>query len=132
MQRLTAIASAFIFAAGMSALAEEADTPVAVGARLSQDANGAELSFDLSRPVDPRVYALRSPNRIVVDLPEVNFQIDRSLGRAGAGKAAAIVKAFRFGLLAPHSRVSSSISDDRLARAASNRSQSSMGPWPPG
>ncbi len=99
MQRLTAIASAFIFAAGMSALAEEADTPVAVGARLSQDANGAELSFDLSRPVDPRVYALRSPNRIVVDLPEVNFQI---IGRAGAGKAAAIVKAFRFGLLAPH------------------------------
>ena len=102
MQRLTAIASAFIFAAGMSALAEEADTPVAVGARLSQDANGAELSFDLSRPVDPRVYALRSPDRIVVDLPEVNFQIDRSLGRAGAGNAAAIVKAFRFGLLAPH------------------------------
>ncbi len=86
MQRLTAIASAFIFAAGMSALAEEADTPVAVGARLSQDANGAELSFDLSRPVDPRVYALRSPDRIVVDLPEVNFQIIVRSGAPGPEK----------------------------------------------
>ena len=102
MQRLTAIASAFIFASGLSALADEAVTPVAVGARLSQDTNGAELSFDLSRPVNPRLYALRSPDRIVVDLPEVNFQLDRSLGRAETGNAATIVKAFRFGLLAPH------------------------------
>ena len=102
MQRLIAIASAFILAAGLPALADEAVTPVAVGARLSQDANGAELSFDLSRPVIPRVYALASPDRIIVDLPEVNFQLDPWHERAGAGNAAAIVKAFRFGLLAPH------------------------------
>jgi N-acetylmuramoyl-L-alanine amidase len=102
MQRLSAIASAFIFSSGLSALAEDAVTPVAVGARLSQDTNGAELSFDLSRPVNPRAYALTSPDRIVVDLPEVNFRLDPSLGRIGTGNAAAIVKAFRFGLLAPH------------------------------
>ncbi|HKN30508.1 MAG TPA: N-acetylmuramoyl-L-alanine amidase [Roseiarcus sp.] len=102
MQRLTGIASAFIVASALSALAEDSVTPVAVGARLSQDMNGAELSFDLSRPVNPRVYALASPDRIVVDLPEVNFQLDRSLGRVGTGDVAAIVKAFRFGLLAPH------------------------------
>jgi N-acetylmuramoyl-L-alanine amidase len=103
MQRLNSIASAFIlFASASSALAEEAVPPVAVGARLSQDANGADLSFDLSRPISARAYALRSPDRIVVDLPEVNFQLDRSLGRAGTGNAAPIVKAFRFGLFAPH------------------------------
>jgi N-acetylmuramoyl-L-alanine amidase len=102
MQRLTAIASAFIFAISVTALAEDAVMPVAVGARLVQDANGAELSFDLSRPVEPRVYVLAAPDRIVVDLPEVNFQLGPQLGRVATGNAAAFVKAFRFGLLAPH------------------------------
>jgi N-acetylmuramoyl-L-alanine amidase len=102
MQRLTAIAAAFIFfASGVTALAEEAATPVAVGARMSQDANDAELSFDLSQPVTSRVYALVSPERIVVDLPAVNFQLDPSLGRLVAGNAGPIVKAYRFGLLSP-------------------------------
>ena len=103
MQHLTAIAAAFVFfASELTAPAEEAVTPVAVGARLSQDANGAELSFDISRPVPSRVYALASPDRIVVDLPEVNFQLDPSLVRVGTGNAAPIVKAYRFGLLVPH------------------------------
>jgi N-acetylmuramoyl-L-alanine amidase len=103
MLSLTAIAAAFIvFASGLTALAEEAVTPVAVGARLSQDTNGAELSFDLSQPVTFRIYALASPERIVVDLPAVNFHLDPSLGRVGAGNAAPIVKAYRFGLLSPH------------------------------
>ncbi len=103
MQRLTAIASAFIFfASGVTLLAAEPAAPVAVGARLSQDANGAELSFDLSQPVTSRVYAMASPERIVVDLPAVNFQLDPSLGRLGAGIATPIVKGYRFGLWSPH------------------------------
>ncbi len=102
MQRLAAIASTFIFASALTALAEDGPTPVAVGARLLQDGKGAELSFDLSRSVEPRVYALAAPDRIVVDLPEVNFQLDPSIGRVGTGNATAIVKEFRFGLLAPH------------------------------
>jgi N-acetylmuramoyl-L-alanine amidase len=103
MQRLTTIAAAFIFfASGVTALADEAATPVAVGARLSQDANDAELSFDLSQPVTPHVYALASPERIVVDLPAVNFQLNPSLGRLESANAAPIVKAYRFGFLSPH------------------------------
>ena len=96
-----ALAWAFILAPAPMALAEDVEAPVAVGARLLQDANGAELTFDLSRPVDARAYALASPDRIVVDLPEVNVQLNSSAGRADPAAAAAIVKAFRFGLLAP-------------------------------
>ena len=58
------------------------------------------MVFDLSRAVDASAFALTSPNRIVVDLPEVNFQLDPSVGRVGAASNASLVKDFRFGLLA--------------------------------
>ena len=79
----------------------EAGAPVAVGARLSQDESAAKLVFDLSRPVDASASALASPDRIVVDMPEVNFQLDPSVGRVGALPNVSLVKGFRFGLLAP-------------------------------
>ena len=80
--------------------AMDAGLPVAVGVRVSQDPSAAKLVFDLSRPVDASAFALTSPDRIVVDLPEVNFQLDPSVGRFGAAGDASLVKAFRFGLLA--------------------------------
>ncbi len=91
---------AFILAPGALALAGETSTPVAVGARLAQDANGARLVFDLSSPVQAHAYALPSPDRIIVDLPEVNFQLDPSVGREGVANDPTIIKAFRFGTLA--------------------------------
>jgi N-acetylmuramoyl-L-alanine amidase len=57
--------------------------------------------FDLSRLVDASASALASPDRIVVDTPEVNFQLDPSVGRIGALPNVTFVKGFRFGLLAP-------------------------------
>jgi N-acetylmuramoyl-L-alanine amidase len=81
--------------------AGEAAAPVAVGVRLSQDENAAKLVFDLSRQVDASASALASPDRIVVDMPEVNFQLDPSVGRIGAPPNVSLVKGFRFGLLAP-------------------------------
>lgn len=82
-------------------VAAEAGPPVAVGVRLSQDESAAKLVFDLSRSVDASASALASPDRIVVDVPEVNFQLDPSVGRVGALSNASIVKDFRFGFLAP-------------------------------
>ena len=81
--------------------AGEAVVPVAVGVQLSQDENAAKLVFDLSRPVDASASALASPDRIVVDMPEVNFQLDPSVGRIGALPSVSLVKGFRFGSLAP-------------------------------
>jgi N-acetylmuramoyl-L-alanine amidase len=98
---LAALAAlAFIAAPLQRGFATDAGRPVAVGVRVSQDSGAARLVFDLSRPVDGSAFALASPDRIVVDLPEVNFQLDPSVGRLGALGAAPLMKSFRFGLLA--------------------------------
>jgi N-acetylmuramoyl-L-alanine amidase len=81
--------------------AREAPPVVAVGARLSQDANGAKLVFDLSRAVDATASALASPDRLVVDMAEVNFQIDPSVGRIVDLSDVSLVRGFRFGVMAP-------------------------------
>jgi N-acetylmuramoyl-L-alanine amidase len=78
-----------------------AGEPVAVGARLSQDEKTAKLVFDLSRAVDASASVLASPDRIVVDMPEVNFQLDLAGSRVDTPPNVSIVKGFRFGLLAP-------------------------------
>ena len=82
---LAALAAlAFTAASIERGFATDAGPPVAVGVRVSQDLEAAKLVFDLSRSVDARAFALTSPDRIVVDLPEVNFQLDPSVGRVGA------------------------------------------------
>ncbi len=105
MARIGPLAAFAIFALVSAPLqcgyADEASAPVAVGARLSQDENAANLVFDLSRSVDASASALALPDRIVVDMPEVNFQLDPSVGRVGALAKGSVVKGFRFGLLAP-------------------------------
>ena len=83
--------------AASTAIGEETARPVAVAARLMQDASGAKLVFDVSQPVPAHAYALSFPDRIVVDLPEVAFNLDPSVGRISG--ASELVSAFRFGLL---------------------------------
>jgi N-acetylmuramoyl-L-alanine amidase len=100
--RLTAlVALAWVLALGERSFALDTDLPVAVGATLSQDASAAKLVFDLSRSVEARVFALTSPDRIVIDLPEVNFQLAASTGHIGPTPDTFLVRGFRFGLLAP-------------------------------
>jgi N-acetylmuramoyl-L-alanine amidase len=99
--RLATLAAFMLVAAALQrAFAADAGAPVAVAARLSQDQGGAKLVFDLSRTVAASASALASPNRIVVDMPEVNFQLDPSVGRVGALRDDSLVKDFRFGFLA--------------------------------
>jgi N-acetylmuramoyl-L-alanine amidase len=105
MSRRRELAGAAVWAAiiqtSPAAFAEEPAAPVVVGARLAQDGVAAKLVFDLSQPVEARASALASPDRIVVDLPQVNFALDPSVGRNVSTNEDALVKAFRFGLLAP-------------------------------
>ena len=102
MGRLAAFAILMLMGALFQpGLAGESAPPVAVGVRLSQDASAATLVFDLSRPVEATASALGSPDRIVVDMPEVNFQLDPSAGRLSAPPNGSPVKGFRFGLLEP-------------------------------
>ena len=102
MARLAALAVLILMGMSLqSGFAGDAGAPVAVGVRLSQDETAAKLVFDLSRSVDAIASALASPDRIVVDMPEVNFQLDPSVGRLAALPNVSLVKGFRFGLLAP-------------------------------
>ncbi len=80
--------------------ARGASAPVVVGVRFSQDENAAELVFELSQGIDAKPAALASPDRIVIDMPEVNFQLDPSVGRVSAAPEGSPVKGFRFGRLA--------------------------------
>jgi N-acetylmuramoyl-L-alanine amidase len=69
--------------------------PVASDARLGGDATRTRLVMDLSRPIEIAAFTLADPYRVVVDLPQVTFQLP---GRTGE-QARGLVKAFRYGLV---------------------------------
>ncbi|RIA56706.1 N-acetylmuramoyl-L-alanine amidase [Dichotomicrobium thermohalophilum] len=71
--------------------------PVAKDARVGGDLRKTRFVADLSKPVDFRVFTLANPYRVVVDLPEVNFQMPPKLGTEGRG----LISAFRYGLFSP-------------------------------
>jgi N-acetylmuramoyl-L-alanine amidase len=71
--------------------------PVASSARLAGDGKQTRFILDLDRKIDFRAFALADPYRVVVDTPQVNFQLAAGTGTTGRG----LVKAFRYGLVMP-------------------------------
>ncbi len=71
--------------------------PIAMGARLAGDDQQTRFVLDLDKSVPFRAFTLGDPYRVVVDLPQVNFQLDAAVGSDGRG----LVKAFRYGLIMP-------------------------------
>src|SRR5256714_1611833 len=69
--------------------------PIASEARLGGDANRTRLVIDLSRPIEVTTFALADPYRVVIDLPQVTFQLPGRTGEHGRG----LIKAFRYGLV---------------------------------
>src|SRR3984893_35538 len=77
-------------------LALNAATPaVASDARLAGDDKQTRLILDLSRKIDMRAFTLPDPYRVVIDTPQVNFQLPPKTGERGRG----VIKAFRYGLV---------------------------------
>jgi N-acetylmuramoyl-L-alanine amidase len=74
-----------------------ADFPVASDARLAGDSKQTRFVLDLDKAIRFRAFALADPYRVVVDMPEVNFQLAAGIGTAGRG----LIKAFRYGLVLP-------------------------------
>jgi N-acetylmuramoyl-L-alanine amidase len=70
---------------------------VASDARLAGDAKQTRFVLDLDRTIPFRAFALADPYRVVVDVPQVSFQLPAGTGTAGRG----LVKAFRFGMVMP-------------------------------
>jgi len=71
--------------------------PVATDARLGGDETQTRFVLDLDRKIDLHVFTLADPYRVVIDLPQVTFQLTPKAGESGRG----LVKAFRFGLVMP-------------------------------
>src|SRR4051812_20659663 len=90
-------AAALALLAGTPARAAEAP-PVAAAVHLDDEAERARLSFDVSAPLTGRARELESPDRIVLDLPEVDFRLSH---HSATPKPDALIKAYRFGLFGP-------------------------------
>jgi N-acetylmuramoyl-L-alanine amidase len=73
------------------------DFPIVSDARLAGDSKQTRFILDLDKKVDFRAFALADPYRVVVDIPQVTFQLAPGTGSAGRG----LVKAFRYGLVMP-------------------------------
>lgn len=94
----TALVAGF---AGAAAYAETAPVAasefqaIATDIRLAGDDKTTRVIVDLSRKLDPRVFTLANPYRVVVDLPQTLFQLPSQSGGNGRG----LVKAYRHGLV---------------------------------
>jgi N-acetylmuramoyl-L-alanine amidase len=71
--------------------------PIASDARLAGDARQTRFVLDLDRAIQFRAFVLADPYRVIVDTPQVNFQLPNGIGTAGRG----LVKAFRYGMVMP-------------------------------
>lgn len=71
------------------------DFPIASEVRLGGDDGQTRLVVDLSQKIDIRAFTLAHPYRVVIDMPQVTFQLPAKTGETGRG----LVKAFRFGLV---------------------------------
>jgi N-acetylmuramoyl-L-alanine amidase len=94
---LAAPASAAPPAAASQTPVAAAQTPVAAAVTVAADGAKTRLAFTLSRPVTASAFVMQAPDRIVIDLPEVNFQLPAESGRRPEG----LVSSFRYGLFAP-------------------------------
>ncbi len=71
--------------------------PIASGARLAGDGKQTRFVLDLDKTIQFRAFTQADPYRVIVDIPQVNFQLPAGTGTAGRG----LVKAFRYGLVMP-------------------------------
>ena len=71
--------------------------PLATDVRLGGDETQTRFIMDLDRKIDLHAFTLADPYRLVVDIPQVKFQLPPHSGESGRG----LIKAFRFGLVMP-------------------------------
>jgi len=111
--RLLVLFASLLGAAGV-ALAQQG-TVVARSVDLQTAGELTRLVFELSGPVAVKGHVLAQPDRVVIDLPEITFQIDPSKGRGAATPKPdprrrqmqsaqpllGAVSSYRFGLVSP-------------------------------
>ena len=71
--------------------------PIASDVRVAGDAKQTRFILDLDRKMDVRAFVLGNPYRVVVDIPQVTFNLPAGTGTTGRG----LIRAFRYGLVMP-------------------------------
>jgi N-acetylmuramoyl-L-alanine amidase len=84
-----------VLAPGRPASAAPDSYPIATSVRLGGDGTRTRFVMDLTRTIAVHAFTLADPYRVVLDIPEVLFQLPPKSGESGRG----LIKAFRFGLM---------------------------------
>jgi N-acetylmuramoyl-L-alanine amidase len=71
--------------------------PVASDARLAGDGKQTRFVLDLDQTISFRAFPLADPYRVIVDVPQLSFQLPADIGTAGRG----LIRAFRYGMVMP-------------------------------
>ena len=71
--------------------------PIASDARLAGDSKQTRFVLDLDKAVQFRAFTLDDPYRVVLDIPQISFQLPAGTGATGRG----LIRAFRYGLVMP-------------------------------
>ncbi len=79
----------------LAAAATPSGFPTAQGVRIGGDDKQTRFVMDFDRKVDLSAFTLADPYRVVVDLPQVAFQLPKNVGEQGRG----LIKGFRYGLI---------------------------------
>src|SRR4051794_20743357 len=99
---------------------------VAIAAELSVEGGKTRLAITLSKPVEARAVVMERPDRVIVDLPEVNFQLPPESGRRREG----VVASYRYGLFAPgRSRLVLDLSQPALVARVQPTVRGKDGAW---
>jgi N-acetylmuramoyl-L-alanine amidase len=81
-----------------SAIAGETLAAEATEVRLTDNGKSTTFELVMDKGVPAQVFTLANPYRVIIDLPDLAFGLDPSLGQHGRG----LVSAFRYGLFAEH------------------------------
>ena len=90
-------AIALILAPPIASLRAVADEAAVTGLRLGQNGDRTRFVVDLDRKVTPEVFTLSDPYRLVINLPEVAFDVSGPGRQDGKG----LIEELRYGLFKP-------------------------------
>lgn len=82
--------------AGALAAQNDDTETVAIFAQIRRDGPRTVFELTTTRPVVPQIVVLSHPNRIIVDIPEMEFRLPLTAGQAGVG----LITGFRYGIFA--------------------------------
>ena len=87
-RRCTSVCLALLGALSIATAA--AARPAVTDARLGSDQNNTRFVIDVTEDIDFRVFTLADPYRVVIDLPEVDWQMPFASGQRGSATVARI------------------------------------------